>query len=105
MMSSRQVDLHPEAVAEAQAAAQWYRERSVSAAHAFLTELDRAIEKIAEDPGIWPRIGACLSARHSFALVYHWHERSSELAGSSRLRARGCRRSGNGSDPDSESQS
>jgi hypothetical protein len=37
-MSSRQVDLHPEAVAEAQAAAQWYRERSVSAADAFLTE-------------------------------------------------------------------
>ena len=51
MMSSQQVDLHPEAVAEAQAAAQWYRERSASAAHAFLAELDRAIEKLRETLG------------------------------------------------------
>jgi plasmid stabilization system protein ParE len=54
MISSRQIDLHPEAVAEAQAAAQWYRERSVSAAHAFLTELDRAIEKLRKTLGFGP---------------------------------------------------
>ena len=33
-MSPRQIDVHPEAVAEARAAAQWYRERSVF----YLTE-------------------------------------------------------------------
>jgi len=46
------VDVHPEAVAEAQAAAQWYRERSALAADAFLAELDRAVERIAESPGL-----------------------------------------------------
>lgn len=74
MMSSRQVDIHPEAVAEARAAAQWYRVRSPSAAHAFLAELDRAIEKIAEDPGIWPRyVGGAqrfLLKRFPFSVVY-----------------------------------
>ena len=74
MMSLRQVDVHPEAVAEAQAAAHWYRERSASAAHAFLAELDRAIEKIAEDPGIWPRyVGGTqrfLLKRFPFSVVY-----------------------------------
>ena len=54
MISPRQIDVHPEAIAEAQAATQWYRERSALAAHAFLVELDRAIEKIMEDPELWP---------------------------------------------------
>jgi hypothetical protein len=31
-MSSRHVDIHPEAIVEAQAAYRWYRERSPSAA-------------------------------------------------------------------------
>ena len=53
-MSSGEVDVHPEAVAEARAATQWYRERSSSAADAFLAELDRAVERIAEDPEMWP---------------------------------------------------
>ena len=44
VMSSGEVDVHPEAVAEARAATQWYRERSPSAADAFLAELDRAVE-------------------------------------------------------------
>jgi toxin ParE1/3/4 len=54
-MTGRPVALHPEAVAEASAAAQWYRERSASAADAFLGELDRAVEKIAEAPEMSPR--------------------------------------------------
>ena len=33
---------------------QWYRERNASAAGVFLTEIDRAIEKIAEAPEAWP---------------------------------------------------
>jgi toxin ParE1/3/4 len=74
MMSIRQVDVHPEAIAEAQAAALWYRARSAAAAHAFLAELDRAIEKIAEDPGIWPRyVGGTqrfLLKRFPFSVVY-----------------------------------
>ncbi len=53
-MSPRQIDVHPEAVAEARAAAQWYRERSALAANAFLVELDRAVERIAENPEMYP---------------------------------------------------
>ncbi len=56
MMSSRQVDIHPEAVAEARAAAQWYRVRSPSAAHAFslsLIVLLKRLRKILEfGPGM-----------------------------------------------------
>jgi len=53
-MSSGQIDVHPEAVAEARAAAEWYRERSNSAANAFLAEIDQAVAKISENPETWP---------------------------------------------------
>jgi plasmid stabilization system protein ParE len=73
-MFSRQVDVHPDAVAEAQAATQWYRERSALAARAFLSELDRAIEKIAEAPDVWPPyVGDTqrfLLKRFPFSVVY-----------------------------------
>jgi plasmid stabilization system protein ParE len=53
-MSSQHVDIHPEAILEAQAANRWYRERSASAADAYLAELDSAVEAIAENPEMWP---------------------------------------------------
>ncbi len=53
-MSPRQIDVHPDAVAEARAAAQWYGERSTLAADAFLAELDRAVERISENPERYP---------------------------------------------------
>jgi len=74
MMFSRQIDVHPEAVAEAQAAAQWYRVRSGSAAGALLAELDRAVERIGESPQMWPRYvqgtRRYLLQRFPFYLVY-----------------------------------
>jgi len=73
-MKSLPVDVHPEAVAEARAATQWYRQRSTSAAIAFLVELDRAIEKIAENPETWPRyVGSTqrfLMKRFPFSVVF-----------------------------------
>jgi plasmid stabilization system protein ParE len=48
-MSSRHVDIHPKAIAEARAAYLWYRERSASAAAAYLGELDLAVAAIAEN--------------------------------------------------------
>jgi plasmid stabilization system protein ParE len=48
------LELHPEAVAEASAARQWYAERSESAAARFVAELDHAIEQILEGPDQWP---------------------------------------------------
>ena len=44
------VRFHPEAVAEARAAWQWYSDRNSSAADAFLAELEEALESIVEAP-------------------------------------------------------
>ena len=55
MIPSRQVDIHPEAIVEAQAAYRWYRDRNASAADAYFAELDSAVEAIVENPALWPR--------------------------------------------------
>jgi toxin ParE1/3/4 len=49
------LEFHPEAVAETQAALQWYRERSESVAKAFLSEIDHAINQIDEAPERWSK--------------------------------------------------
>jgi plasmid stabilization system protein ParE len=68
------IDVHPEAVVEARAAAQWYRERSALAADAFLVELDRAVQRIAENPEMYPNYvrgtRRYLLQRFPFYLVY-----------------------------------
>ena len=73
-MAERPVEFHPDAVAEARAAFEWYQERNESAAGLFLTELDLAIERIAETPERWPlylRGTRCfLLRRFPFAVVY-----------------------------------
>jgi len=73
-MPTLHVDFHPEAVAEAGAAFAWYRERSDEAAAAFLAEIDRAIEMIAEAPDRWPRYAhktrRFLLHRFPFSVVY-----------------------------------
>lgn len=73
-MSPRQIDVHPEAIAEARAAAEWYREKSDSAANAFLAEIDYAVEKISQSPGTWPPYfrgtRRFVLQRFPFSLVY-----------------------------------
>jgi plasmid stabilization system protein ParE len=73
-MSPRQIDVHPDAVAEARAAAQWYGERSALAAEAFLAELDRAVERISENLERYPHYvqgtRRYLLQRFPFYLVY-----------------------------------
>ena len=73
-MFSRQVDVHPAAVVEARAAAEWYRERSASAANAFLAEIDHAIERISQSPEMWPSyVGGTkrfLLHRFPFSVIY-----------------------------------
>lgn len=68
------VEFHPEALSEAEAAADWYRERSPRAADAFLAELDRAIETIAAAPERYPMfLGGTrrfLLRRFPFSVVY-----------------------------------
>ncbi|HEY1183221.1 MAG TPA: type II toxin-antitoxin system RelE/ParE family toxin [Bryobacteraceae bacterium] len=53
-MSSQAVRIHPAALEEAEAATEWYRQRSVRAAEMFLDEIDRAIERIGGHSGEFP---------------------------------------------------
>jgi toxin ParE1/3/4 len=50
-MADRRVELHPEALIEAQAAFDWYRERNPAAA--LLAEIDVAINEITASPERW----------------------------------------------------
>jgi hypothetical protein len=54
-MTGKPVVFHPEAVAEAEAAAAWYQARSSRAGELFLAELEAAIEAVAHGrrPGYW----------------------------------------------------
>ncbi|MFB3920376.1 MAG: type II toxin-antitoxin system RelE/ParE family toxin [Terriglobia bacterium] len=57
-MTGNPVEFHPEALAEAEAAAAWYRERSLRVAELFLDELEKAIGVVTEAPNRWPRYDA-----------------------------------------------
>ena len=54
-MASSEPIWHPEALAEAEEARDWYAERSPSAAQGFLLALDRAIQAVLEAPQRWPK--------------------------------------------------
>lgn len=70
------VELHPEAIAEATEAREWYFERSAAAADALMAELDEAIEQIGNAPHRWGQY--LLGTRHvvlrrfPFAVVYQY---------------------------------
>ncbi len=49
-MTAKHVEIHPQAVAEAEAAVAWYAERSSRAPEAFVAEVERAIETILKSP-------------------------------------------------------
>jgi len=49
-MPPSSIEVHPEALAEAKAAYDWYFERSPAAATAFIVELDATIGAIGEAP-------------------------------------------------------
>ena len=49
------IEFHPEARTELEDARLWYRQRSQIAARAFVTEVIRALKRIAESPETWPR--------------------------------------------------
>jgi plasmid stabilization system protein ParE len=53
-MTEKTVEFHPAAAEEAETARQWYAERSLVAARAFLRELMHAVEQVTEAPERWP---------------------------------------------------
>ena len=54
-MVCRELRFHPEAVAEAQAAREWYEARSDTAGEKFAIELRAALERVQATPERWPR--------------------------------------------------
>jgi plasmid stabilization system protein ParE len=52
-MAAKQVEFHPEASAEYEAAFDWYFQRSELVASKFAGQLSRAIDRIAESPQRW----------------------------------------------------
>lgn len=73
-MPAPKSEFHPDASAEAEAAAAWYAQHSEDAAHHFLAELDFAVEQVASAPERWPRFGRgarrVLFRRFPYSLVY-----------------------------------
>ena len=70
----KSVELHEEALAEADAAAEWYAEREPAVANAFAPELERAFDRIGEAPERWPieegRTRRVLLRRFPFKIIY-----------------------------------
>lgn len=53
-MSPPGLEFHPEAIADARAAREWYAHHDPAVGDAFMTELDRAMELIVAGPAQWP---------------------------------------------------
>ena len=76
-MARQSVEFHPEAVAEARCAREWYETRSEAAAKTFIAEIDHAIEQIRQAPARWPAYlegtRRYLLHRFPFSVVYREH--------------------------------
>lgn len=57
-MSGARVELTPEALREIDDGFEWYLERSVQAAEAFVREATKAFALIVSSPALWPRFEA-----------------------------------------------
>lgn len=73
-MVERIIEFHPAALEEAEVARDWYAERSLMASKAFVSELNHAVEQLAETPDRWPQYEAgtrrYVFPRFPFSLIY-----------------------------------
>lgn len=71
---ARTVELHEEALAEAEAAARWYADRDPDVAEAFVAELRRSLATVGLSPDAWPietgEIRRYSLKRFPFKLIY-----------------------------------
>ena len=76
---TRELEYLEEALQEAEAAARWYADRSVTAAAAFSHEIDSAASAIVRLPEAWPPFDhgtrRYLLQRFPFSVVYRVDER------------------------------
>ena len=80
-MNRRPIEVHPEAIAEARAARQWYEEQSLAAGRAFMAELDAAIEQISAAPNRWAAYlqGTRRYLMHRFPYMVIYHEKDGAI--------------------------
>ena len=68
------IQFHPEAQAEYQAAWAWYRSRSLQAAARFEAEIERSLDLIKANPGSFPKYDDdhrfALLRRYPYCVVY-----------------------------------
>lgn len=74
-MATNDLKWHPDAVAEAEEARDWYAARSPLAARGFLLELESAVNAVCEAPVRWPPYlhgtrRLVFPHRYPFSLVY-----------------------------------
>lgn len=76
---ARSLEYLEEALEEAEAAARWYADRSLTAVAGFSSEIDAAEEAIAEFPDAWPSFEngtrRYLLRRYPFSIVYRIESR------------------------------
>ena len=77
------VEFHPDALEEAEAARNWYAERSLVASRSFVSELVHAVHQVVESPEMWPSCGVgtrrYVFPRFPFSLVYRVLERKIQI--------------------------
>ena len=82
-MTRRSVHIHPAALEEAEAATDWYAERSPARRGRFLNELQRAIEEISEHPDQFPAFEfgtrRIVLRKYTYVLVYRASATSVEI--------------------------
>jgi plasmid stabilization system protein ParE len=82
-MAERIIEFHPAALEEAEAARDWYAERSLVASKAFISELIHAVEQLAEAPDRWPQYEAgtrrYVFPRFPFSLIYRILDRKIQI--------------------------
>lgn len=82
-MTSRSIQIHPAALEEAEAATDWYAERSPRAAVGFLKELEGSIRQISERPEQFPEFEfgtrRIMLRKFPFLLVFRETESTVEI--------------------------
>nr|MBI3614136.1 type II toxin-antitoxin system RelE/ParE family toxin [Nitrospirota bacterium] len=72
------LEFHPDAIAEARAAREWYTYQNPAAGEAFVAELDQAIALIGDHPNRWPsydhRTRRYLLRRFPYSIIYRAEE-------------------------------
>lgn len=91
-MEPRPIELHPEALAEAIAARQWYAEIEPSLGESFSQELDQVVDRIERHPERWrqhqsgTRIVSL--SRFPYFVVYRLHNEKIQIVAISHVRRR-----------------